>query len=405
MTLAIVDMGILHRAWHRAESSGDPPLRIFADMLASLIASIQPSRLICALDSPKSWRKAQCNAWRADRPPTPPAFPAFAREAVALLHEEAGIVTASASGYEADDVAASIVATLPRGQGCLLVSVDSDWLSLVSPLVHCFDPSKLEYLDPAKVEARWGVTPAEIPQLWALIGTENLPGCKGIGESRGAALIRRFGSVEALYRWFDDCLEDDDSREIARLLSMPGIGGTCVQALLDGRADVLQCLDLATLRTDAPVRLEHPDLVDVAGLVEVRGSICLANWDQILDVETRSPIQIDPSEVIRRLHRAGPIPDWMAEGPRETDVDGEDGFAALDGDDGQPTPHAADHPTAGPLVPREEAVAQLEAMISRESAELVAWEEAVRQKRALIEAWRVALRGARGEEREAAGRG
>jgi 5'-3' exonuclease len=79
--------------------------------------------------------------------------------------------------------------------------------------------------DAAGIEAKFGVPPALIPDYLALVGdaADGYPGIAGFGAKRAAAILRKFGSIEAI----DDHRVD---RELALLFKK-----------------------LATLRVDAPL--------------------------------------------------------------------------------------------------------------------------------------------------------
>jgi DNA polymerase-1 len=55
-------------------------------------------------------------------------------------------------------------------------------------------------MDPAAVEAKYGVTPAQYIDFVALKGdtSDNIPGVPGVGEKTAAKLVQTFGSVEEL---------------------------------------------------------------------------------------------------------------------------------------------------------------------------------------------------------------
>ncbi len=58
---------------------------------------------------------------------------------------------------------------------------------------------------PAEVQALYGVTPAQIPDLKALTGdpSDDIPGVRGIGPKTAAALLREFPTVEMLLTHLD----------------------------------------------------------------------------------------------------------------------------------------------------------------------------------------------------------
>jgi DNA polymerase-1 len=92
--------------------------------------------------------------------------------------------------------------------------------------------------DQAAVWARYGVSPAELPDWKALAGdpTDELPGVPGVGGKTAAALVRRFGSVAGL---------------LARLEE---VRPERVREALEERRETLPLWrDLAKLRDDVPL--------------------------------------------------------------------------------------------------------------------------------------------------------
>ena len=87
----------------------------------------------------------------------------------------------------------------------VLVTADKDALQLVDPRVTVLSvlgrTGERVVYDAAKVEEKWGVPPARIPDVLALMGDsiDNIPGVPGVGEVTAQKLLREFGSLEALY--------------------------------------------------------------------------------------------------------------------------------------------------------------------------------------------------------------
>lgn len=123
--------------------------------------------------------------------------------------EAAGARAFLEKGYEADDV----LATLARRPGRLpvrIVTSDRDFYQLVSEHVWVLRPvrgvSEMQTVDAAGVLAAFGVTPAQVPDLRALVGdtSDDIIGVRGIGPKTAAALLKRHGTVEALLDSLDD---------------------------------------------------------------------------------------------------------------------------------------------------------------------------------------------------------
>jgi DNA polymerase-1 len=73
-------------------------------------------------------------------------------------------------------------------------------MQLVGERVHLLDGIRDRRYDAAEVEARFGVPPAQVLDLRALVGdtSDNIPGVSGIGEKGAAQLIREWGDLETL---------------------------------------------------------------------------------------------------------------------------------------------------------------------------------------------------------------
>lgn len=110
--------------------------------------------------------------------------------------------------YEADDAAAAAV-KLARAEGrpVALVTLDKDWLQLVtdeSPRVVRWWPFSRESTDPeqfggTEVRKKFGVEVNQLCDYLAMVGdtADNVPGVKGIGPKGAAELLAEFGSLDA----------------------------------------------------------------------------------------------------------------------------------------------------------------------------------------------------------------
>ena len=150
-----------------------------------------------------------------------------------------------AEGWEADDAMAGIAdAALAAGfDEVLLHTGDHDLLGMVGDRVAVLIPRSgggVDRFGPADVEERspYRVPPAQVADVKALIGdaTDGYGGVRGIGPAAGPDLVRRFGSLAAIYERIDE-------------VEAAGVRNR----LRAGREDAFRCLELATLRRDAPL--------------------------------------------------------------------------------------------------------------------------------------------------------
>ena len=223
--LAVDAPSLYFRAFHgipekaAQTAAGEPvnAIRGFLDMLAQLIRTRRPDRIVCALDA--DWRPA----WRVELVPSykkhrvahgdVEEVPAALSKQVPVLLEvlaAIGIPAFGVAGYEADDVLGTLAATQPAPVE--VVSGDRDLFQLVDDergtrLLYCGrGVSKLEDADNALVEAKYGVPARWYADFAAMRGdaSDGLPGVPGVGEKTASRLIMRYGGVEQILAALDD---------------------------------------------------------------------------------------------------------------------------------------------------------------------------------------------------------
>jgi 5'-3' exonuclease len=195
-------------------------VRGFLDMLATLIRGRRPDRVVCALDYDwrPAWRVALLPSYKAQRlaPDGGEVVPDELTPQIPLLLEmlaAMGIPAVGASGYEADDVLATLATREPGPVE--VASGDRDLFQLVDDakpvrLLYCGrGVAKLEVCDDAAVQARFGVPAAAYADFAALRGdpSDGLPGVPGVGEKSAARLVTRYGSLAAIV----EALRDGDA--------------------------------------------------------------------------------------------------------------------------------------------------------------------------------------------------
>jgi 5'-3' exonuclease len=190
-------------------------VRGFVDMIATLIRTRKPGRMVCALDF--NWRPA----WRVK------LIPSYKRHRLAPGGGEVvpealipqipvildllgaiGIPAMGADDYEADDILGTLARRGPAPVE--VVSGDRDLFQLVDAgttmLYIGRGVAKLEACDEKAVLAKYGVPASSYADFAALRGdpSDGLPGVPGVGEKTAARLIARYRSVEALVEAVSD---------------------------------------------------------------------------------------------------------------------------------------------------------------------------------------------------------
>jgi 5'-3' exonuclease len=119
--------------------------------------------------------------------------------------DAAGIATAGAESYEAEDVIGALAA---RALGPVsIVSGDRDLFQLVrDPDVRVLYPkrgvSDLITIDEAEIERRYAIPGRRYFDFAVLRGdpSDGLPGVRGIGEKTAAQLIAKYGDIDAVVK-------------------------------------------------------------------------------------------------------------------------------------------------------------------------------------------------------------
>jgi 5'-3' exonuclease len=224
--LVLLDAASLYfRAYYGVPESVTAPdgtpvnaVRGFTDMVAFLVERRRPSRLVACLDLDwrPAFRVAAISSYKEHRVaqeapdgvPDAEQVPDTLAPQVPLILDvlaAAGIATAGAEGFEADDVIGTLVAT-ERRDPVEVVSGDRDLFQVVDDarqvrvLYIARGVGKHEIVDDAWVRAKYQVPASAYVDYATLRGdaSDGLPGVAGIGEKTAAKLIATYGSLVSL---------------------------------------------------------------------------------------------------------------------------------------------------------------------------------------------------------------
>ena len=246
-TLLLVDAnGLVYRAFfalpYFTTRDGRPTNAVygFTTMLLKVLEEQAPTHVAVAFDKPgPTFRHEAFAEYKALRRPMPDDLRpqiALARHVVEVLE----LPMFEVAGFEADDVIGTLVRRAEaEGFDVLIVTGDLDALQLVSPRTKVMMTSRgisetVIYDEPG-VEAKLGVTPAQVPDFKSLKGdsTDNIPGVPGVGDKTAARLLAGGASVETL-------LADLNGRVDAKLRAK----------LAEHREQILASKHIATIATD-----------------------------------------------------------------------------------------------------------------------------------------------------------
>lgn len=173
------------------------------DQLLYLLREEGATHVGCATDRViESFRNDMFAGYKssAGMPPELLAQFPIAEEAIAAL----GLVLWPMVEFEADDaIAAACVrfAADPEVEQILICTPDKDMAQLVRDgrIVLLDRRRRITYDEPAVMD-KWGVAPTAIPDWLALVGdsSDGYPGLPGWGAKSAAAVLARYGSLEAI---------------------------------------------------------------------------------------------------------------------------------------------------------------------------------------------------------------
>ena len=243
--------GFLFRAYHAlpflSTSRGVPSHAVFgmSTMLWKVLREDSPDYFAVAWDPPgPTFREEKFAAYKETRSPTPSDLRSQIQH-VKTLFEALHLPVLEVPGFEADDVLGTVVErTRDLPIELVLVTSDKDMLQLVSPRVRVFSTTgrggDRVVFDEAAVKAKWGVEPAQIPDILALMGDsiDNIPGVPGVGEKTAVKLIGQFGGVERLYE------------------NLSLVPGKLRETLAANRKQALLSRELATVSTRVPIEVD-----------------------------------------------------------------------------------------------------------------------------------------------------
>ncbi|WP_154418646.1 DNA polymerase I [Helicobacter pylori] len=145
--------------------------------------------------------------------------------------QKMGFVCVEVSGFEADDVIASLATLSPYKTR--IYSKDKDFNQLLSDKIVLFD-GKTEFLVKDCVE-KYGILPSQFTDYQGIVGdsSDNYKGVKGIGSKNAKELLQRLGSLEKIY----------ENLDLAKNLLSPKM----YQALIQDKESAFLSKELATL--------------------------------------------------------------------------------------------------------------------------------------------------------------
>ena len=208
MSLLIIDALNIIRRIYEAIPDPDSEEKV-ADTVKSSLRSFRralkthkPTHAVAVFDhGGRTWKHDLYEGYQAHRKPMPQPL----REGLRTLQHELqdmGLHWIAIEGIEADDAIAALVEKWCQysAERVIILSTDKDFLQLLNDQVCIYDHFKEAWRDSAYVQAKFGVTPAQMGDLLALMGdaVDGIPGVDKIGRKTAATLLRINGHLDRL---------------------------------------------------------------------------------------------------------------------------------------------------------------------------------------------------------------
>ena len=291
-TLLLIDAyAMIYRAYYafirapRMNSRGENTSAIFGFVVTfeDLLKRLKPSHIAVAFDpAGPTFRHEAFEQYKAQRQETPEDI-RWAVPRIKQILEAMNVPVLEVPGYEADDVIGTLAHKAEKeGFEVYMATPDKDYGQLVTDHIFMFRPRHtggFEKLGPQEVCEKYGLqNQLQVIDLLGLMGdsSDNIPGCKGVGEKTAVQLLQQFGSI-------DNLLANTDQ-----------LKGALQRKVQEQVEDIRFSRFLATIKIDVPIDFNVQSLVYQE-----------KNWEQLAtlyrELEFNSLLKQVPVELAKPL--------------------------------------------------------------------------------------------------------
>ncbi len=294
-TLLLIDAyAMIYRAYYafirapRMNSRGENTSAIFGFVVTfeDLLKRLKPTHIGVAFDpSGPTFRHEAFEQYKAQRQETPEDI-RWAVPRIKQILQAMNVPVLEVFGYEADDVIGTLAHSAEKeGFEVYMATPDKDYGQLVTEHIFMYRPRHtggFEKLGPQEVCEKYGLqNQSQVIDLLGLMGdsSDNIPGCKGVGEKTAVQLLQQFGSIDNL------------------LANTHQLKGALQRKVQEQVEEIRFSRFLATIKTDVPIDFEAQALV-----YQER------DWEKLAplyrELEFNSLLKQAPSEVEKTIPKA-----------------------------------------------------------------------------------------------------
>ena len=258
-TLLLIDAyAMIYRAYYafirapRMNSRGENTSAIFGFVVTfeDLLKRLKPSHIAVAFDpAGPTFRHEAFEQYKAQRQETPEDI-RWAVPRIKQILQAMNVPVLEVPGYEADDVIGTIAHKAEQeGFEVYMATPDKDYGQLVTEHIFMYRPRHtggFEKLGPQEVCEKYGLqSQSQVIDLLGLMGdsSDNIPGCKGVGEKTAVQLLQQFGSIGNL------------------LANTDLLKGALQRKVQEQVEEIRFSRFLATIKTDVPIEFDAQALV------------------------------------------------------------------------------------------------------------------------------------------------
>ena len=258
-TLLLIDAyAMIYRAYYafirapRMNSRGENTSAVFGFVVTfeDLLKRLKPTHIAVAFDpAGPTFRHEAFEQYKAQRQETPEDI-RWAVPRIKQILNAMNVPVLEVAGYEADDVIGTLAHQAEKeGFEVYMATPDKDYGQLVSEHIFMYRPRHtggFEKLGPQEVCEKYGLqSQLQVIDLLGLMGdsSDNIPGCKGVGEKTAVQLLQQFGSIENL------------------LANTDQLKGALQRKVQEQVEDIRFSYFLATIKTDVPITFDAQALL------------------------------------------------------------------------------------------------------------------------------------------------
>ena len=189
----------------------------FLAILFKVLDDIKPDYIAVAFDlKAPTARHKMYEGYKANRK----GMPNELAEQMPIIKEiltDMNITIIEKETYEADDILGTLSKKAEKeGMDVVIVSGDRDTFQLASNKVTIRIPhtkvgkTEVDYFDEEAIVEKYGIKPKQLIEVKGLMGdtSDNIPGVSGIGEKTALELIKKYKTIDGLYKAIDEKKDD-----------------------------------------------------------------------------------------------------------------------------------------------------------------------------------------------------